>query len=456
MLKQVISKRPLVLVTLLTLAVALLVVGANSAYATHGGGPLYETDFGASPPAEVNIPMLLPEWTDGDGGNGDCSTQNVGGGEMALEVRDGCWAYVTFDTEGHQFLRVDYDWGYHTGGRSGDHGDLVVEWRSPAGVGGWTAGNMHELLPKAKILPTVGAYFLIDLGATLPPDIDIRFLGATPSDQDKAWVDNVLVYSSDGFLPLGTVTYTQGYYGGPDGEALTCQILAGMYWEHYDEIYDILKDLYGVDTGDIESDPLLCLFLVGEYGPGKDYGYIPAGKLDPYPNNNLAAQKITLLLNLNLDVIYGTWGEPEVDFRPIMEDYNINIDPVLGAAVWGDVYPLEETWAGVDERLGYCADPGGLPSYPNLCPGGAEGWLTPLGELVRALDDYDDGAGTTGTTVEDIMIAACDLLEFGYATIDVHGETITRLDMEKLLSLINESYDEGGRPTGFVTNGDPD
>ena len=161
MINKIISKRSSVLMALLMLSVALLVVSMNSAYATHA--ILYETDFGAAPPGELHIPTLLPEWTDGDGGNKDCSTQNVGGGEMALEVRDGCAAYVSFDRDGNEKLRVAYLRSHHTGGQAGDHGDLVVNWKFTVVPDSWTEVARHNLPSRQKQLPTIPEFFILEV-----------------------------------------------------------------------------------------------------------------------------------------------------------------------------------------------------------------------------------------------------------------------------------------------------
>jgi len=270
--------------------------------------------------------------------------------------------------------------------------------------------------------------------ASAPAWIDIRFLGDTIRDQDKAWVDDLVVTAvHEDLLPDDTVTYTQGYYGqSPQGEQVTCDILtdAEMDADDLQEIRDILWELYGEDTGDISTDELLCLFLVGEVGAGPDDGYLPAGKLDPYPNNNLAAQKITLLLNLNLNVVLES---PEI---PIELEYFLNIDPVLDLIDgFPDVtyYPVETTFG----ELGAC-DGGG---EPDLCPAGTA-TLTSLGYKVVTLD-------AAGTTVEHMLTAACEMLKDELALVDVNGVTLDVDEMAALLSLINESYD-AGVPTAFV------
>ena len=112
------------------------------------------------------------------------------------------------------------------------------------------------------------------------------------------------------------------------------------------------------------------------------------------------------------------------------------------------VYPLANTFG--DEALGTCGI-GGLTV--GLCADGGGAELTDLGALVQRLD-------RAGTTVGDMLLAADDLLMAGATvttTIDVGPADVelTQLDVTKILSLINKSYDEGV-PTGLVTAWDYD
>jgi len=103
------------------------------------------------------------------------------------------------------------------------------------------------------------------------------------------------------------------------------------------------------------------------------------------------------------------------------------------------VYPLETT----DGALGTCVD----GDVPNFCEAGTE-TLTDLSLKIIDLDAAE-------TTIGEILAAADSLLLSGEDDISVNRVTLTRGDLTEILSLINESYDEG-IPTGFVTNGDPD
>ena len=185
---------------------------------------------------------------------------------------------------------------------------------------------------------------------------------------------------------------------------------------------------------------MACSFLVeaGEVNGNSDGGFLPAGKVNDVPTSNLAAQDITLRLNLNLDGIYGTWGERDVEFRPIYSDYYLNIDPVPDPDGFM-VYPLETT----DGALGTCVD----GDVPDFCEAGTA-TLTDLSLKIIDLDAAE-------TTIGEILAAADWLLLYGEDDILVNRVTLTRGDLTEILSLINESYDEG-IPTGFVTNGDPD
>ena len=198
----------------------------------------------------------------------------------------------------------------------------------------------------------------------------------------------------------------------------------------------------------------LCGFLVGDQGGNDACSFLPAGRLLDEegrcsPQSNLAAQDITLRLNLNLDLVYGEWGvDDDVEFRPIYLDYYLNIDPVPDSAGYM-VYPLDNTFG--DEALGAC---GTLDAtIEGLCAAGVDAEMTDLGALVQGLD-------RAGTTVGDMLAAADTLLLAGatdLTTIAVGPDdvTLTQLEVTNILSLINKSYHDGV-PTGVVTAWDYD
>ena len=480
MLKQVTSKRPVALLALLTLAVALLVVGANSAYATHDGGddpptlPFFDT-FG-SPPGSNDV----IHWDENEDKEDYCATKNAGRGDMALQLSNGCDAYVSFEVPYGASIVVEYDWGYHTLGRTDDDGELKVRLvQLVRSVEPNTLNTLrtytHSFQPRQErsntgpIYPGYERFDLLSLGLQTETEelttiIQVHFLGTSTGSQDWAWVDNVRITRGDSALPRGTVSFTQGFYGNA-GEAFTCEVLAAMarYSDDamsVDAIYGITAilsspsvgvdmgsegvDVTTLDSGDVDS---LCLFLVGAEGVGPDEGFLPAGKVEVdgklMPRSNLAAQNITLRVNLNLDLIYGEWGVDDgAEYRPIEMDYYLNIDPVPdpdGVMV----YPLENTYG--EEALGTCGI-SGITVGPCLYDE-----LTALGDLVQRLD-------REGTTVGDMLDAADRLLLAGATNetiLYINTMELTQIDVTNILSLINKSYDEGV-PTGFVTAWDYD
>ncbi len=291
-------------------------------------------------------------------------------------------------------------------------------------------------------------------------------MGTSSGNNDWAWVDNVNI-TRESPLPDHTITNSQGGWHNVS-EALACEVLLEM--DRYPDdrmsvdaitgITEILASL-SVDV-DLSAENLaevttrndvnrLCLFLVGDEGGNDACTFLPAGKLLDEnercnPKSNLAAQDITLRLNLNLDLVYGEWGvDDDVEFRPIYLDYYLNIDPAPDPAGYL-VYPLDNTFG--DEALGACGI-GGLTV--GLCADGGGAEMTDLGVLVQQLDD-------AGTTVEDMLLAADDLLMAG-ATIEtittINDVRLTQLDVTNILSLINKSY-KNGIPTGVVTAWDYD
>ncbi|MCH7543381.1 MAG: hypothetical protein IIB65_07065 [Proteobacteria bacterium] len=200
-------------------------------------------------------------------------------------------------------------------------------------------------------------------------------------------------------------------------------------------------------SSDTDRD-LVALFLTGEVGNvggNNDDGFLPAGNPSVNgPGLNLAAQKITLLLNLNLDAILTG------DDIPIEDGYFLNIDPV--ADFVGGVFDrfYDPILTVENNELGTCVD---TTPADDVCDGSPT--LTPLGMVVTALDETTLGSEAEGTTVAEILAAADDLIHTGDDDIEVNGVTVTRGDMTAILGLINESYDEG-TPTGFVTAFDAD
>ncbi len=488
MLKQVISKQPLVLMTLLTLAVALLVVGTNSAYATHDGGDdpptldFFDT-FGRPPASNDVIHWDEIEREDHDD---DCAVKNHQG-DMALQLSNGCDAYVTFfEVPYGATLLVDYDWGYHTTGGTDDDGHLEVwvvqlERSDPntLNILSTSPTQIESFQPRqaqSNAGPIYPGSLDFDFQASTTEQrttiIQVHFKGTSTGGRDWAWVDNVNIRMNSP-LPEHTVSWTQGYYHN-DGEVLTCDVLAEMSRDplaamNVEAITGITTILASpsvdVDISASAEDfeevttprdvTRLCSFLVGDQGGQDDCSFLTAGKLLDEngrckPKSNLAAQDITLRLNLNLDLVYGEWGvDDDVEFRPIYLDYYLNIDPVPDPAGFM-VYPLQNTYG--DEALGACGTVDA--TIAGLCAAGlAE--MTDLGALVQRLD-Y--GRGGAGTTVGDMLLAADTLLMAGATvetTYNINGVELTQLDVTNILSLINKSYDKGV-PTGVVTAWDYD
>jgi hypothetical protein len=235
-------------------------------------------------------------------------------------------------------------------------------------------------------------------------------------------------------LPDGTTSYTQGFYGAsPIGESVVEHLMDYITCER---IYDILHNV-GVATAADGCYSTLPLMLTGTVGPGRDNGFLPSGFL---PGQNMAAQLITLLLNLNLAYVL------PADAFPLLGDYYINIDVVED--LFGNPPLPSDPPTFVDpvlniSELGSCID----ADADGACDANSE-TLTSLGNKVADLD-------AAGTTVEDILNAAFNLLQSGALMIDVNGVTLTKGDVTQILGLINESFDEG-LATGFVTAYDAD
>ena len=242
-------------------------------------------------------------------------------------------------------------------------------------------------------------------------------------------------------LPDGAFSYTQGHYGAsPQGEAIVALLIDEAICE---DILDALTGVPGVpsspDCSDAGYRGDLADFLVGEVGNvggNNDGGFLPSG----FNQYNLAAQTITLLLNLNLAAVLTG------DDIPILESYFINIDPVtdLVGGVAGATYDPVATTGG---KLGSCTVSGTECTDVPV--------LSDLGMKVEALDMV---AG--GTTVGDILAAALVLLLTDTDPQTINGESCTEGDLKSIVGLINEAFDEddstGVDITGFVTGFDAD
>jgi hypothetical protein len=244
-------------------------------------------------------------------------------------------------------------------------------------------------------------------------------------------------------LPDDTLSYTQGFYGAsPIGEDLVDQLIDESTCEAIREIlnasgFDDTAIAGGaIDCSVADDRDLVALFLTGTVGPGEDDGFLPAGNPSVNgPGLNLAAQKITLLLNLNLAAL------AEI---PILSSYFINIDLVQDI-VDGAPGPIVDPVFRNPDLYDFCVDT--IPDGEDICDPGTL-VLSALGDLAQALDD-------AGTTVEDVCDAAVAMIIDDLESVSVNGVDLTRDDMADILGLINESYDEG-TPTGFITLGDVD
>jgi hypothetical protein len=237
-------------------------------------------------------------------------------------------------------------------------------------------------------------------------------------------------------LPDGTRSYTQGFYGAsPVGEGVVENLIDETTCVR---INYILEKAEVVGTP-FECDNSLPLFLTGTVGPGRDNGFLPSGFL---PGQNLAAQMITLLLNLNLANVLPAGAIPMNGSHYL----NINVvedlfgDPPLPSVPPTYVDPVLNI-----SELGSCTD----LNSDNACDDGTV-TLTNLGSKVAALD-----AAASGTTVQNILDAAVSLLTSGSASVTVNGVSLTKGDLTQIVGLINESFDEG-IVNGFVTAYDAD
>lgn len=223
------------------------------------------------------------------------------------------------------------------------------------------------------------------------------------------------------------LSYTQGFFGNsPAGEAM----VAGLINE--DNCEDIAAILASIGRPSFEcpDDGSMAFFLTGTVGPGKEKGanagFLPAGT---QLGDNLAAQKITVLLNMQLPLGIGASNLLNIDPVTVL---GYDLDPILT----------------IGGYLGTCND---LFPVDGMCDAGTV-VLTALGEIVSALD-------LAGTTVGDALIAADAYIE-AYGSnikpgdpITINGVDLTAGNLVSILGLINSSYDNG-MPTGFVTLGD--
>jgi len=311
------------------------------------------------------------------------------------------------DTDSHVVCALQTDYGDHLGmGAPAFSADFDT-----TGLGGQTLGfRVHYVTPGGPHAPKTSSSTCANLSITL-------------SDP----------------LPDDTLSYGQGFYGSsPTGEAVVAQLID-------EPTCSVINDILvgsGFESRTCETPEnleSLALFLTGEVGSqggNNDDGFLPAGNpSENGPGLNLAAQKITLLLNLNLDIL---------EELPILPSYFINIDTVQDF-ISGEPGPFVDPVFNNQELYDFCEDT--IDDGHDICDSGSL-VLSELGELVQALDD-------AGTTVDDICTAALTLLDQDLSSVMVNDVEVSRGDMTDILGLINESYDEGV-PSGFITMGDVD
>ncbi len=238
-------------------------------------------------------------------------------------------------------------------------------------------------------------------------------------------------------LPDGAVGYTQGYFGSsPEGEALVASLVDAETCLAITTALEATGVPGATDCSDAEARAALAFLLTGPVGPGPERprGFLPSGFA---PGQNLVAQLVALLLNLELGAVLPD-GE-----QPLAGAWFLNVDPILDLvdgvpAGWVD--PIVRTGGA----LGSCVDAAPADSR---CDGGSV-LLSALGQKAAALD-------AAGTTVDDVVAAAFALLVGGADAVELRGVPLERGELTGLLGLLNESYDEGD-PTGFVTAFDAD
>jgi len=278
--------------------------------------------------------------------------------------------------------------------------------------------------------------------------------GGAPQSMSLDHVSVTVYYAASDPFPDGATSFTQGFYGSsPAGEAVTndpdlidqatCQ-----------EIDDILVAIGVATTADFDCTSqlgrtALAFFLTGTVGPQADNGFLPSGFS---PGHNLAAQKITTLLNLRLSANAGLQSGQ----IPIQAGWYINIEPVQDVVVGvpGLTYDPIVTTASSLVLTNYSGDLGtctGDTDVNDFVCGGAVA-LSDLGQKVEELD-------IAGTTVQNILDAADDMINGAGLNVDgtvtLNGVNLTAGDLTKILGLINESFD-AGVITGFVAAFDAD
>lgn len=268
---------------------------------------------------------------------------------------------------------------------------------------------------------------------------EIRFLG------DNANVADATDYLVEGIADLRVcevtvppeVSFTQGFFGSsPVGEALVAGLINDDNCADINTILTSIGALEGALDCAVPAEATasaLAHFLTGQVGAGRerapDIGFLPSGF---EPGDNLAAQKITLLINMELEAGINTGNF-------------LNIDVVNG------IDPLLTTGG----QLGACDDL--LPLDPlgpdGICDAGTV-VINTLGDVVVLLD-------AQSTTVGDVLAAVDAYIELYGDVIDpadtiaINGIDVTVGQATKILGLINESYD-AGTITGFVTVTDLD
>ncbi|MCH8133434.1 MAG: hypothetical protein IIA30_12855 [Myxococcales bacterium] len=222
---------------------------------------------------------------------------------MALQLSNGCDAYVSFEVPYGASLFLEYDWGYHTLGNAADDGDLEVRLvqlvrSSEPDTLNTLSTYTHSFQPRqakpntGPIYPESVGFNLASLGLQTETEersaiIQVHVKGTSTGRNDWAWVDNVNI-TRESPLPRGTVSWTQGYFH-HTGEVLTCEVLAtmdsnplaAMSVDAVSGITAILgSDSVGVDLAGVDVDVTtlesedvyrLCVFLVGEVGRGFRY-----------------------------------------------------------------------------------------------------------------------------------------------------------------------------------------
>jgi hypothetical protein len=242
-------------------------------------------------------------------------------------------------------------------------------------------------------------------------------------------------------LPDGTTSFTQGRYGSaPAGEAIVTLLVDEVTCGHImDALTMLIADSQGpglVDCSSGSGRDDLAVFLtgaVGTAGGNNDGGFLPSG----FHRYNLAAQTITVLLNLNLGAVLSG------DETPMQANYYLNIDPVVDLVdgIPGDT--IDPVFLNHGDLAEFCED----LDFDQVCDPGTL-LLSALGSKVADLD-------AAGTMVQVILDAALALLQGGANPQNVNGVALSDGDLTTILGLINESYDEGV-PTAFVTENDTD